>query len=52
MLWLLNFLDWQVGTEGRVGCGQRRGPKICQSNGYTTCWLCLVRVGVQGAAWC
>lgn len=34
MLWVLAFLDWQVCTEDRAGCGQRRGLKICQSNGY------------------
>lgn len=36
MLWLLSFLDWQVATEDRAGCGQRRGPKIYQSNENTT----------------
>ena len=34
LLWVLSSPDWQVGTEGRTGCGQTRGPKTCQSEGY------------------
>lgn len=55
--WVLSSLDWQVGAEDKAGCGQPRGPRMCQSEGCQsegcrTCWLCLERAGAQGAARC